>query len=76
MIHNIILPPKIFPYSDTLQYHQDNITASKQFVKAYEDVKTNVDFGSRANEHYQSNTHVVKRIIEAILLYVQRNVLL
>ena len=72
---NISKPEKV-PYHETLQYHQDNLTAAKQFVKAYEDVKTNVDFDPKANERYQNNIHVVKRIIEAILLCAEQGIAL
>lgn len=68
---NVSKPEKIAEH-EKLHYHQHALEIAKQFMRSFETPSSNVDYDAKADEKYQKNLHILKRIIEAVVLCAEQ----
>ena len=50
------------------QYHSDTIKAAQNVVYMYGNLNANVDSNQQGEMNYEKNVHIMRRIVEAVLL--------
>ena len=72
---NIGKSEKIESHEQT-EYHQKAMEKATLFINAYENPEQRVDHDEQKNTNYDRNVHILKRIIEAVLVCAQRGIAL
>ena len=61
---------------ENTEYHQKAIEAAEIFIRGYENPDSNVDFEKQKAQNYDTNLHIIQRIVEAVLLCAEQGLAL
>ena len=57
-------------------YHQKAMEAANHFVQLYENPGTNIGFTKQKDKNYRTNLHIIRRIVEAVMLCAEQGLAL
>ena len=61
---------------ETKEYHKNALEKAKDFLELYEDPTKSVTHDENSDEKYERNIHIIKIIIQAVLLCVEQGIAL
>ena len=61
---------------ETKEYHKNALEKAKGFLELYEDPTKSVTHDENSDEKYERNIHIIKIIIQAVLLCVEQGIAL